>query len=69
MLNGPVISGRITSIARSPVLGKVVAMAYVAPSQVEPGTSVEVRVDGGEIVNATVVTLPFYDPDGARQEM
>jgi len=69
VLNGPDISGRITSIARSPALGKVVAMAYVAPSQVEPGTSVEVRVDGGEIVNATVVTLPFYDPDGARQEM
>ena len=69
VLNGADISGRITSIARSPVLGKVVAMAYVAPEQAEPGTTVEVRVDGGEIVTATVVKLPFYDPDGERQEM
>ena len=63
------ITGRVTSVAYSPNLDRIVGMAYVAPDQSEPGTQIEIRVDGGRMVNATVAKLPFYDPDGARQEL
>ena len=69
VIDGSNITGRITSIGYSPVLKKVVALAYVAPHQSDPGSEVEIRVDEGEIVQATVVKLPFYDPDGKRQEL
>ena len=62
------IVGRITSIARSPNLGKTIGLAYVAPDQAEPGRRIEIRADGGRTVTATVAALPFFDPDGARQE-
>ncbi|MBT5676130.1 MAG: FAD-dependent oxidoreductase [Rhodospirillaceae bacterium] len=63
------ITGRVTSIAHSPTLNKVIGLAYVAPDQAEPGTEIDIKIDGGEMVKAVVVKLPFYDPDGARQEM
>lgn len=63
------IAGRVTSITRSPTLGKVVGLAYVAPEQAEPGAVFAIRADGGAMVSATVVPLPFYDPDNKRQEM
>ena len=59
----------MTSIVRSPTLGKVIGLAYVAPDQAAPGSEFEIKIDGGEMVRAAVVKLPFYDPDGARQEM
>ena len=34
------ITGRVTSVVRSPTLGKVVGLAYVAPDQAEPGQRV-----------------------------
>jgi len=63
------ITGRVTSVARSPALGKVIGLAYLAPDQTALGTRFEIRVDGGRMVAAEVVALPFYDPDGKRQEM
>jgi sarcosine oxidase subunit alpha len=63
------ITGRVTSIVDSPNLGKIIGLAYVAPDQGEPGHQIDIKVDGGKMVTATVVKLPFYDPDGARQEM
>jgi len=33
------------------------------------GTPFNMRVDGGVIVEARVVSLPFYDPDGERQKL
>lgn len=63
------IAGRVTSITRSPTLGKVIGLAYVAPEQAEPGAAFAIRADGGAMVSATVVPLPFYDPDNKRQEM
>ena len=62
------ITGRVTSVAYSPNLDKVIGLAYVAPDQSEPGQCIEIRVDGGRMVSATVAKLPFFDPDGARQE-
>ena len=63
------ITGRITSVAYSPVLEKIVGLAYVAPDQDAPGSTIEIKGVGGVMVSATVVKLPFYDPDNQRQEM
>ena len=62
------IAGRVTSVAYSPNLDKVIGLAYVAPDQSEPGSRIAIRVGGGRMVSATVATLPFFDPAGARQE-
>ena len=69
VIRGNTITGRVTSVVRSPTLGKVIGLAYVAPDQAEPGSKIGIKVDGGEMVQAKVVKLPFYDPDGERQEM
>lgn len=63
------ITGRVTSAARSPTLGEVIGLAYVAPDQAEHGTGIDIRVGGGRMVAAKVVPHPFYDPDNARQEL
>ncbi len=63
------IAGRVTSVVRSPALGKVVGLAFVPPSKVEPGSKIEIRIDGGRMIAAEVAALPFYDPDGRRQEL
>jgi aminomethyltransferase len=51
--------GTITSGALSPTLGYPIAMAYVHPSQSEPGTQLFIDVRGSRIP-ASVVSLPFY---------
>jgi sarcosine oxidase subunit alpha len=61
------ISGRVTSVTTSPTLKRVLGLAYVAPEQAEVGTSITIRVDGGQEVGASVVPFPFYDPDNLRQ--
>jgi sarcosine oxidase subunit alpha len=45
----------------------VIGLAYVRPHQAEPGQTFSIRVDGGKLVHARVVALPFYDPGNARQ--
>jgi sarcosine oxidase subunit alpha len=57
--------GRVTSVRRSPTLGRVIGLAWLP---VENGLTVEefaIRSAGGT-VRAMVVATPFYDPDGAR---
>ncbi len=61
------IAGRVTSVATSETLGQVIGLAYVEPDQGEIGTRFTIRVDGGDLVEATVVKTPFYDADGQRQ--
>ncbi len=63
------IAGRVTSVTRSPTLGKVVGLAYVPPDLAEPGKRFEIRVDGGRMVTAETVAVPFYDPENKRQDM
>jgi sarcosine oxidase subunit alpha len=63
------IAGRVTSVTRSPTLSKVVGLAYLPPDLTEPGKRFEIRVDGGRMVQAETVPVPFYDPDNKRQEM
>ena len=50
--------GRVTSSAASPRLGTAVGLAYVRRGSQEPGTAVEVEVEG-QRRPAEVVTLPF----------
>ena len=67
VLDGEQIAGRVTSCRRSPTLGRVIGLAYVAPHQAASGSKFEIKVDKGHRVWAQVVELPFYDPEGQRQ--
>jgi glycine cleavage system T protein (aminomethyltransferase) len=52
-------TGTVTSGTQSPTLGVPIAMAYVAPSDSEPGTMVDIEIRDAR-VPARVVPLPFY---------
>ena len=56
---GERVTGVVTSGTLSPTLGEPIAMAYVAPSDAEPGTIVAVGIRD-QRVPAEVVALPFY---------
>jgi sarcosine oxidase subunit alpha len=59
------IVGRVTSVRRSPTLGKVIGLCWLPADMAQPGQSFTVRVRG-ELQTGQVVELPFYDPDGAK---
>ncbi|WP_271408646.1 2Fe-2S iron-sulfur cluster-binding protein [Pseudomonas sp. Q1-7] len=69
VLNGPDISGNVTSCEYSSTLGQIIGLAYAGADQAEPGKRIPIRVEGGQVVQATVVQLPFFDPDNKRQEL
>lgn len=69
VLKGADISGNVTSCEYSETLGQIIGLAYAAPDQSRPGQRIPIRVEGGEVVQATVVSLPFFDPDNQRQEL
>jgi aminomethyltransferase len=52
-------TGRVTSGTHSPTLNRAIAMAYVAPSDGEAGTILEVAIRDQRAA-AEVVPLPFY---------
>ena len=60
--------GQITSAMKSPVLGKVIALARVDVTHAAPGTAIEVgQLDGQQKrLKATVVTFPHFDPTKER---
>ena len=60
--------GVITSGTRSPILRKNIALCRMAVQYAEPGTEVEVgKLDGHQKrIPATVVTIPFFDPEKTR---
>jgi sarcosine oxidase subunit alpha len=62
------IAGRVTSIADSPAVGKVIGLAYVAPALAQRG-HFSIRLGNGQLVGATVAATPFYDPTNARQKL
>lgn len=68
-LRGEDIAGRITSVARSPVLNRIVGLAYVHPEQSEIGTAFEIKLSSGTRISAKVVDTPFYDPETKRQAL
>lgn len=57
--------GRVTSVAVSPTLGRVIGLALVAPTAA--GASLAVRDDAGREHAVRRVEGAFYDPDGRRQ--
>jgi sarcosine oxidase subunit alpha len=61
------IIGRVTSVAYSPILQRVIGMAFIAPEKAATGTPFQIRVDDGSLITATVAEPPFYDPDNRRQ--
>jgi sarcosine oxidase subunit alpha len=69
VLRGPDISGNVTSCEYSQSLGKIIGLAYAASDQSQPGQQIPIRVEDGVIVQATVVKLPFFDPENQRQEL
>ena len=66
VIRGGEIVGRVTSIVRSPSLGKAVGLAWVAPDQADPGTRIAIKADGGRMLEAQVARTPFYDPENRR---
>jgi aminomethyltransferase len=60
--------GEITSATRSPILGRVIAMARLDLPHAEPGTEVEVgQLDGlQKRLAARVTSLPHFDPGKER---
>lgn len=68
IITGGEITGRITSIAKRSTLGRPIAMAFVQPDMAEAGTKVQIRLEDGRLVEAEVTSLPFYDPENARQQ-
>jgi sarcosine oxidase subunit alpha len=68
VIEGSEIAGRVTSCAYSAALRRVIGLAYVRPHQSQPGQTFSIRVDGGRLVSAQVVSLPFYDPANERQK-
>ncbi|MCQ4319597.1 FAD-dependent oxidoreductase [Stutzerimonas stutzeri] len=69
VLDGDAISGSVTSCEYSRTLDQIIGLAYVASEQSSPGSHIPIRVEGGEVVQATVVDLPFFDPHNQRQEL
>jgi sarcosine oxidase subunit alpha len=61
------IIGRVTSVAYSPILRRVIGMAFIAPERTATGTPFQVRLDDGSFIAATVAEPPFYDPENRRQ--
>jgi sarcosine oxidase subunit alpha len=66
--NGEIV-GRVTSAVKSPNLGKVVGLAYVHPDDAKPDARIAIKIDGGRMIEARIVALPFYDSEAKRQEM
>ena len=63
------ITGRVTSAAYSPALQAVIGLAYVAPDQATPEGAFTIKLGDERLAPARVAALPFYDPDGKRQEL
>lgn len=68
VLEGDAITGNVTSCEYSPALKQIVGLAFAGINSSQPGDHIYIRVDG-QLVEAEVVNLPFYDPDNLRQEM
>jgi len=68
VLRDGTMAGFVTSVARSPVLNRIVGLAYTARDESQPGDPVRIHLDDGRDIVGEVVPLPFYDPDNARQE-
>ena len=70
IVDGPRVVGRVTSSRYSPTLGRSVALAMLAPELARPGTTVQVRLTDGRVVDAVVQERTVHlDPDGERMRV
>jgi len=58
-------AGRVTSIRHSPTFARALGLAWVPAERSQPGSRFFVR-HGGVDLEAVVMELPFYDPEGRR---
>jgi sarcosine oxidase subunit alpha len=58
-------AGRVTSVRRSPHLGRVIGMAWVPPELAHEDAPLDIKVNGG-VQPGRVRLRPFFDPDGDR---
>jgi sarcosine oxidase subunit alpha len=65
IVDGHTPVGRVTSVRRSPTLGRIIGLAWVPLERAQPGERFFVRHNGRDLP-AVVAALPFYDPDGKR---
>jgi aminomethyltransferase len=56
-------AGQVTSARFSPVLDRVIGMAWVPSPLARDGAQVTIS-DEGQTFSAHIQTRPFYDPDG-----
>ena len=61
------INGRITSVSFSPTFNRYLGLCYVEDMDANVGDAIQIRLDDGALVEAELVSLPFYDPEGKRQ--
>ncbi|MBT3710874.1 MAG: aminomethyl transferase family protein, partial [Gammaproteobacteria bacterium] len=61
------LNGRITSVSYSPTFNCYLGLAYVDDMEAKIGDAIQIRLDDGTLVEAKLVSLPFYDPEGKRQ--
>jgi sarcosine oxidase, subunit alpha len=67
IVEGRDIVGRVTSSRMSPTLARPVCLAQVAAHLAVPGTRVNIRLPGGDLVTACVSEhLAHVDPEGKR---
>ena len=69
VLKNNVITGRVTSVSRSPTLKKIIGLAFVSPDRAEPGSNIQIKLSNSKLLDAQVCQTPFYDPENKRQEM
>ncbi len=68
VIHNGAIAGRVTSVAHSATLKKIVGLALITPELSAIDTRFDVRIDAGAMIEARVVETPFYDATGARQK-
>lgn len=61
------IAGRVTSIAYSVALGRMIGMAMLDIELAQSKCALSIRTTSGALVVAEQVDMPFYDRDGLRQ--
>ena len=62
VVEGTELVGRVASITHHSTVGRPIGLALLRPDLTKPGSKICIRVDGGQLVEAIVTALPFYDP-------
>jgi len=63
LIQGGDIAGRVTSVAHSPTLGRIIGLAMAMPQLAPPGTPLVIRASDGRMVSARVVRTPFLEAE------